>query len=115
MMKIFKIIPPWAFVLVATILEVSGDALIRKAIYNHAGLARIGLMLAGAALVFGYGYSLNLAPVTFGQVFGLYIATLCIVWQTINAIAFRAAPTLPIIVGGALVIAGGMIITYWKP
>jgi hypothetical protein len=27
---------------------------------------------------------------------------------------FRTAPTLPILVGGALVVAGGLIITFWK-
>jgi hypothetical protein len=35
--------------------------------------------------------------------------------RQINFIAFRALPTLPIFVGGALVIAGGAIITFWKP
>jgi len=43
------------------------------------------------------------------------LATLFIVWQVINFLAFRAVPTVPIIVGGSLVIAGGAIITFWKP
>ena len=103
------------FLLIATTLEVSGDALVRMAIYNHVGLARIGLMVAGAALLFGYGFSLNLAPLEFGQVVGLYIATLFVVWQVINFIAFRTLPSLPIVVGGALIIAGGLLITFWKP
>jgi hypothetical protein len=72
-------------------------------------------MLAGAALLLGYGVALNLAPVEFGRVVGLYIATLFVVWQIINFFAFRTLPTLPILVGGALVIAGGLIITFWKP
>jgi hypothetical protein len=101
--------------LAATILEVSGDAVVRTAIYNHAGLARMGLFLAGAALLFGYGTFLNLAPLDFGQVVGLYLATLFVVWQVINFLAFRAIPTLPIMLGGSLVIAGGAIITFWKP
>ena len=103
------------FLLIATSLEVSGDALVRMAIYNHAGPARMGLMVAGAALLFGYGFSLNLAPLEFGQVVGLYIATLFVVWQVINFIAFRTLPSLPIVVGGALIIAGGLLITFWKP
>jgi hypothetical protein len=44
----------------------------------------------------------------------LYIATLFVVWQVINFVFFRAIPTTPIVVGGALVIAGGMIITFWR-
>jgi small multidrug resistance family-3 protein len=111
----FQGIPALVLLLAATILEVSGDAVVRIAIYNHVGLARLGLSLAGAALLFGYGTFLNLAPLQFGQVVGLYLATLFVVWQVINFVAFRALPTLPIVLGGALVIAGGVIITFWKP
>ena len=106
---------PLVFLLIATILEVSGDAIVRLAIYNHAGVARAVLMTTGAALLFGYGFALNLAPLEFGEVVGLYIATLFVVWQTINFITFKALPGLPIMVGGALIIAGGLIITFWKP
>jgi len=115
MIKIIQNIHPAFFLLVATILEVSGDAIIRTSIYNHTGLMRIGLMIIGAILLFGYGSILNLAPVEFGQVVGLYIATLFIVWQVGNYIAFGTLPTLPVITGGTLVIAGGLIITFWKP
>jgi len=108
-------IPAVVLLLAATILEVSGDAVVRSAIYNHAGLVRLGLFFAGAVLLFGYGTLLNLAPLEFGQVVGLYMATLFVVWQVINFVAFRALPTLPIVVGGSLVIAGGAIITFWKP
>jgi hypothetical protein len=108
-------IPTVLLLLAATILEVTGDAVVRMAIYNHVGLVRLGLYLAGATLLLGYGTLLNLAPLEFGQVVGLYLATLFVVWQVINFVAFRSLPTLPIIVGGALVIAGGAIITFWKP
>jgi small multidrug resistance family-3 protein len=106
---------PLVFLLIATTLEVSGDAVVRMAIYDHVGPIRIGLFLLGAVLLFGYGSFLNLAPVEFGRVVGLYIATLFVIWQVINFIAFRTSPTIPILVGGALVIAGGAIITFWQP
>jgi small multidrug resistance family-3 protein len=108
-------IPAVVLLLAATLLEVSGDAVVRMAMYNHVGLIRLGLFLGGGALLFGYGTFLNLAPLEFGQVVGLYLATLFVVWQVINFLAFGALPTLPILVGGALVIAGGAIITFWKP
>src|SRR4030095_14171702 len=87
------------FLLIATTLEVSGDAVVRIAIYNNVGVTRLGLMLAGAALLFGYGFSLNLAPVEFRQVVGLYIATLFIIWQVINFLIFRTTPNHPIFMG----------------
>ena len=115
MIKIFQNFHPVFFLLISTILEVSGDAIIRTSIYTHKGLARIGFALIGAVLLFGYGYFLNLAPVEFGKVVGLYIATLFIVWQVINYIAFHTVPSLPVIIGGVFIVAGGMIITFWKP
>ena len=105
-----------AFLVAATVLEVSGDATIRIALYGHTGVTaiRIGLFALGAALVFGYGTFLNLAPLEFREVVGLYIATLFIVWQVINFAFFRTLPTVPILTGGALILAGGAIVSFWK-
>jgi hypothetical protein len=115
MLKIMQGVHPLIFLLIATTLEVSGDAVVRMAIYNHAGVIRIALFLAGAALLLGYGSFLNLAPLEFGRVVGIYIATLFVVWQVINFVAFRTLPTMPIVVGGGLVVAGGAIISFWNP
>ena len=114
MIKALQSVPPLILLLIATTLEVSGDAVIRIAIYKHAGPIRFGLFLAGAALLFGYGSFLNIAPIQFGRVVGLYIATLFVVWQVINAAVFRVLPTMPILVGGVLIIAGGAVVTFWK-
>ena len=105
-----------AFLIAATVLEVSGDAVIRIALHNQSGLgaARLGLFALGGALVFGYGTFLNLAPLEFGEVVGLYIATLFIVWQAINFAFFHELPTLPIMVGGLLIVIGGAIVSFWK-
>ncbi len=115
MLNFISQIHPLILLVIATILEVSGDAMIRMGIYGHAGLTRVGLFVLGAALLFGYGTFLNLAPLEFGRVVGLYIGTLFLVWQVINWLVFRASPTLPILLGGALIIAGGAIVTMWQP
>jgi hypothetical protein len=115
MLKILQGVNPLILLVIATTLEVSGDAVIRMAIYHQAGASRFALFLAGAALLSGYGSFLNLAPVEFGRVVGLYIATLFVVWQLINFVVFRTPPTMPILVGGVLVTAGGAIITFWRP
>ena len=115
MIKTLQNIHPLIFLLVATTLEVSGDAVVRMAIYDYVGLARVWPMLAGAILLFGYGSFLNLAPLEFGQVVGLYIATLFVIWQIISYLAFKAVPATPVLFGGALIIAGGLIITLWRP
>jgi small multidrug resistance family-3 protein len=114
MLRSWQTLPPLVFLIVATVLEATGDAIVRKALYEHAGAARLGLFLAGAALLLSYGTLLNLAPLEFSRVIGLYLATLFVVWQFINFIAFRTLPTLPILVGGAFIVAGGVILTYWR-
>jgi hypothetical protein len=113
-MKLVQNIHLLVFLLAATILEVSGDAIVRKAMYEHAGFARIGLILVGAILLLGYGVSVNLAPVPFARVVGAYIATLFVIWQVLNTMAFRTRPTAPIVVGGSLIILGGLIVTFWR-
>jgi small multidrug resistance family-3 protein len=113
-MKLFANMPVLAFLVIATALEVSGDAIIRKSLFEYAGLARLGLFLLGAALLAGYGTFLNLAPLEFGQVVGLYIATLFVMWQIINFAFFRSLPTVPILTGGTLIVVGGLIVSFWK-
>lgn len=105
-----------AFLLAATVLETGGDAIVRIALYSEPGLivVRLGLFVFGAGLLFGYGTLLNLAPLEFRDVVGLYIATLFIVWQVINFAFFRSMPTLPTMCGGVLIVAGGLIVSFWK-
>jgi small multidrug resistance family-3 protein len=38
-----------------------------------------------------------------------------VVWQIINFLVFRTVPTPPILLGGALIIGGGAIVSFWKP
>ncbi len=110
------VLPALGFLIVATALEVSGDAIVRIALHNHSGLSavRIGLFLLGAIFLFGYGTFLNLAPLEFGEVVGLYIATLFVMWQLINFLFFRTFPTAPILIGGSLIVTGGAIVSFWK-
>lgn len=102
------------FLVIATTLEAFGDAVVRVGLKQQSAVPRGLLFLGGAILLFGYGLSLNLAPAEFGRVVGLYIATLFVVWQLVNFMVFRSVPTLPILLGGALIIAGGNIVTFWR-
>jgi hypothetical protein len=55
MPKAFAVAYPLALLLVATLLEVSGDAAVRMAIYQHTGAVHLGLFACGAALLLGDG------------------------------------------------------------
>ena len=102
------------FLIAATALETVGDAIVRNGLGQTAWLARSGLFLAGAGLLFGYGFCLNLAPVEFSRVVGLYIATLFVMWQATNLFFFGSLPGTPVLIGGALIIVGGLIVTFWE-
>jgi uncharacterized membrane protein len=103
-----------AFLIVATTMEVSGDALVRNGIMSRTIGARTLYFLIGAVLVFGYALTLNLAPIEFHKVVGIYIATLFVVWQVVSFAFFRTRPDLPILVGGSLIVAGGLVVAFWQ-
>ena len=53
MLNMLQGIHPLLLLVIATTLEVSGDAVVRMGIYNHVGVARTALLVAGAALLLG--------------------------------------------------------------
>lgn len=115
-MLAFGILRAIGFLTAATALEVCGDAVVRIALHGQSSAMALrgGLFLAGAALLFGYGSFLNLAPLQFREVAGLYIAVLFIVWQVINFVFFKTLPTVPVLLGGSLIVVGGAIVSLWK-
>jgi small multidrug resistance family-3 protein len=104
-----------ALLIVATSLEVTGDALVRIGLGRSLVAVKGVYFLAGAALLFGYGFMLNTAPLEFHKVVGIYIATLFVVWQIVSFLVFRSVPNIPILIGGALIVAGGLVVAFWSP
>ena len=102
------------FVLAATVLEAAGDAIVRIALHHHSLSARIGLFLLGYILLALYGTSLNLAPVEFAAVTGVYVATLFVVFQIVNFLFFGVLPTPAVLVGGAFIVVGGLTVALWR-
>jgi drug/metabolite transporter superfamily protein YnfA len=104
----------YGLLLLAACLEVGGDALVRLGLHNHLPAARIVFFLAGAAVLFAYGLSVNAPPWDFGRLLGVYVTLVFVVAQVINFIVFGAKPDLPIVIGGALIISGGLVMTLWR-
>lgn len=107
-----KILLPLALLILATILEAGGDAIIRVGLRSEF-VVRAALILAGGAALTLYGTVLNLAPLDWGRLVGAYVATFFVVGQVINRVAFGTSPTLPVVAGGALIVAGGLVVTLW--
>lgn len=99
----------------AATLEAGGDALARAALHSQAlPLLRLGLFGAAACVLFVYGVTVNLPPWDFGRLLGVYVSLFFLVAQIINFFAFGMRPTMPIVAGGGLMLAGGMVMTFWK-
>jgi hypothetical protein len=104
-----------AFVIVATIFEAVGDAVMRIALQARYALpGRIAIFALASVLLALYGLFLNLAPVEFATVTGIYLASLFIAFQIVNYIFFRHTPSGAVLLGGGFIVAGAAIIYYWK-
>lgn len=98
---------------VAAILEAGGDALVRVGLHSSSIGSRVGMMALGAVILFAYGVTVNSPPWDFGKLLGVYVTLFFLVAQVINLLFFGVHPGLPIYLGGALIIAGGLIITFF--
>jgi drug/metabolite transporter (DMT)-like permease len=108
-MKIF------AFIIVATIFEAVGDAVMRIGLQTSSGLpARIALFGIATVLLAMYGLFLNLAPVEFATVTGIYLASLFVMFQIVNFLFFQHVPSPGVLLGGAFMVTGAAIIYFWK-
>lgn len=97
-------------------LEAGGDALVRMGLLGagRTPAVRVGLLLAGGLVLFGYGVSVNLPTWDFGRLLGVYVALFFVVAQLINLLAFGVAPSLPVLMGGALIVIGGCVVAFWR-
>jgi multidrug transporter EmrE-like cation transporter len=102
------------FVVLATVLEATGDAVIRLSLHSNGLQARAGLFLLGAILLTIYGVTLNLAPVDFGTITGLYVGMVFLSFQVTNYLFFHAVPKPSTLIGGAFILTGSAIVFIWK-
>lgn len=99
------ILKTFLILVVASALEVGGDALIRiglrGATYSIA---------AGGLTLFVYGLVVNRSGLDFNRLMGVYIAVFFVVSQIIAFVFFRDVPDDRIILGGGFIVAGGLLI-----
>ncbi len=72
-----------------------------------------GIALGGAVL-FGYGLMVNLTKWEFSRLLGVYLAVFFVVAQVAAVLVFRERLHAPVLAGGALIVAGGLVMTLWR-
>ncbi len=98
----------------AAFLEAFGDSLFQTGFYRSSGLSRWLALVAGAVVLASYGSVVNLPRWDFGKLLGVYVVLFFVVAQILNRVRFGQSPTVPIYVGGGLIVAGGMVIAFWR-
>lgn len=98
----------------AAALEAAGDACFQSGLHRSAGFDRVWYALAGAVALVLYGTMVNIAPWKFGKLLGIYVVFFFLVAQVLAWLRFGEVPTRPILIGGSLIVAGGLIIGWGR-
>jgi small multidrug resistance family-3 protein len=98
----------WFAFVAAAILEVGGDALIRKGL-RGSGWAMIA---AGCAVLAFYGVVVNLVQWEFSKLLGVYVAFFATVSVLGGLLVFREAIPLSTWLGLAFIVVGGLVIQF---
>jgi len=99
---------------IAAVLEAGGDALVRTGLHSSTLAKRVEFILLGGIVLLSYGLVVNLPNWDFGRLLGIYVTLFFLVAQLINYFGFGQKPGLPILVGGALIVGGGLVISFWR-
>lgn len=97
----------------AAFLEAYGDSCFQSGLYRSSGIGRIAVFLLGAGSLACYGLVVNIPRWDFGRLLGVYVVLFFVCAQLIARVKFGQSPSLAVIAGGALIGAGGLIITIF--
>jgi hypothetical protein len=97
--------------LIAALLEAYGDSCFQAGLYRSSGISRMLAFVLGAASLVSYGLVVNAPRWEFGNLLGVYVVFFFLCAQIIARVKFGQVPSTPVIIGGALIVAGGIVIT----
>jgi drug/metabolite transporter superfamily protein YnfA len=100
--------------LLAAALETGGDAIIKAGLHKNLLWQKTLLFALAGVVLFGYGWTVNSPPWEFGKLLGLYVVFFFVTAQILSWLVFKQPPSLAIVVGGAIIVAGGAIISMAK-
>jgi drug/metabolite transporter superfamily protein YnfA len=103
-----------AVLALAAFLEAGGDSFFQQGFYRSVGSRRVLELACGAVMLVSYGAVVNTPRWDFGRLLGVYVVFFFLVAQAINRVRFGQSPSLPVWTGGALIVAGGALMAFWR-
>ena len=98
----------WITFIAAAVLEVGGDAFIRKGLRGSSA----AFVLGGCLMLGCYGVLVNIVKWDFSKILGVYVAFFALISVIIGRLIFREDVPVPTWLGLAFIITGGLIIQF---
>ena len=96
----------WTIFIVAALLEVGGDAAIRRGLHGGGFL----FILAGFVILGSYGLVVNSVKLDFSRLLGVYVAFFAVVSVAFGHWVFKEAIQTSTWIGLSIIVLGGLII-----
>jgi small multidrug resistance family-3 protein len=100
----------WLVFIAAALLEVGGDAIVRRGLRGGSFVS----ILAGCAALAGYGLVVNTVKWDFSKLLGVYVGAFAMMSVLVGRIAFGEDIPLTTWAGLGLIIMGGLVIQFGR-
>lgn len=98
----------WLTFIGAAILEVGGDAMIRKGLQKTS----FAFILSGVVVLGCYGLVVNIVKWDFSKLLGVYVAIFALISVLFGLFVFKENVPVSTWMGLALIVVGGMVIQF---
>ncbi len=98
----------WLVFLGSALLEVGGDAVVRRGLRG----ANVIIILAGGLMLAAYGLLVNMVRWDFSKLLGVYVAVFALVSVMCGRFVFGESVPNSTWMGLAIIVAGGMVIQF---
>ncbi|MDR3556024.1 MAG: hypothetical protein P4L55_14800 [Syntrophobacteraceae bacterium] len=98
----------WLVFVGSALLEVGGDAVVRKGLRG----ASVAVILAGGLMLAGYGLLVNTVRWDFSRLLGVYVAVFAIVSIMAGKFVFGESIANATWLGLLIIVAGGLVIQF---
>ena len=98
----------WLIFLAAAVLEVGGDAIVRKGMRGGG----VAFMALGFIMLGTYGVVVNLVPWDFSKLLGVYVAIFAVVSVLAGRFIFHEVVPISTWVGIAIIMIGGLVVQF---